>query len=452
MHKTGVMLVLIDFRVKNFLSFDDEQIFSLIAGKGRNFNNRIYQDSNSKILKFSALFGSNGSGKSNFVKAISFSKDYIIRGNDRATIQQYNKINPLCKDSTTIFEYKLSIDKKVYIYGFELILSKNEVVSEWMYYCNSRTEKLIYRYDRRENNFILGEFFKNTDLRNRLDIISDSVSANSGILFLKSVSNYQNLFVEYEESIILKNVFLWFVNNLKVKTPDSMISDYAYFMSERNMNKILEFFKDFDLSISAYRFFECPKEQIALKLPKEIFEDLISRIEKDLKEDKDTNCVMFGLGDDFYFAKNEKDHIIFETLQFYHDGTNEPFYMSEESDGTKKIFKLLEILFQEDDDIVYIVDEIDRCLHPLLTYNFVNAFLTKAINTNCQLIVTTHESILLDFNLLRKDEVWFVSKIKGCSELNPMGMTNIRADKILMKAYLLGEIAVPKIKNNTYKS
>jgi len=161
---------------------------------------------------------------------------------------------------------------------------------------------------------------------------------------------------------------------------------------------------------------------------------------------------MFGLADDFYIAKIVDEHISFETIQFYHEGTKTPFYMSEESDGTKKIFKLLEILFQEDDDIVYVVDEIDRCLHPLLTFNFISAFLEKAKKTNCQLIVTTHESILLDFNLLRKDEVWFVSKEDGCSALESMGISNIRTDKNLMKSYLLGKIAVPNIKNNTYKS
>lgn len=446
------MFMLIDFKVRNFLSFEKEEVFSLVAGKGRNFNERLYQNGSNKILKFSSLFGANGSGKSNFVKAISFSRDYIIRGNDRATIQKYNKINPNCKESTSSFEYKISIDQKIYTYGFEILLSKNEVVAEWLYLNTSRTDKLVFKHERKNNEFILGEYFRNNDLRNRLNIISDSISSNNGILFLKAVSTYNNLFSEHSEAIILKEVFWWFEINLKVKKPDSIISDYAYFMSEKNMDSILKFFKDFDLSISNYNFFECPKEQIALKLPKEIFEDLVSRIEKDLIEDEENNCVMFGLADDFYIAKIVDEHISFETIQFYHEGTKTPFYMSEESDGTKKIFKLLEILFQEDDDIVYVVDEIDRCLHPLLTFNFISAFLEKAKKTNCQLIVTTHESILLDFNLLRKDEVWFVSKEDGCSALESMGISNIRADKNLMKSYLLGKIAVPNIKNNTYKS
>lgn len=443
--------MLISFKVKNFLSFDSEADFSLVAGKGRSFNERVYKNGNSKILKFSALFGANGSGKSNFVKAILFSKNYIVRGNDRATIRKYNKINPADKETNSIFEYKFSIGSQKYIYGFEILLAKNEIISEWLYLSNSKSDKLVYKYERKEDEFIFGEYFKNKDLVNRLSIIADSISSNTCILFLKAVSTYNNLFSEYNEAEILKSVFGWFENNLKIKSPDSIISDYAYFMSQEKIGSILKFFNDFDLSISRYDFFECPKEQIALKLPKEIFDDLISRIEKNLMEDDENDCVMFGLSDDFYVARLIDGRIHFETIRFYHEGTEEPFYMYEESDGTKKIFKLLEILFQEDDDIIYVVDEIDRCLHPLLTYNFINAFLEKALTTNCQLIVTTHESLLLDFRLLRKDEIWFVEKENGCSVLKSIGTSNIRADKNVMRFHLLGELGAPNINKNAYK-
>lgn len=246
--------MLISFKVKNFLSFDSEADFSLVAGKGRSFNERVYKNGNSKILKFSALFGANGSGKSNFVKAILFSKNYIVRGNDRATIRKYNKINPADKETNSIFEYKFSIGSQKYIYGFEILLAKNEIISEWLYLSNSKSDKLVYKYERKEDELIFGEYFKNKDLVNRLSIIADSISSNTCILFLKAVSTYNNLFSEYNEAEILKSVFGWFENNLKIKSPDSIISDYAYFMSQENIGSILKFFNDFDLSISRYDF------------------------------------------------------------------------------------------------------------------------------------------------------------------------------------------------------
>lgn len=445
--------MLIEFRVKNFLSFESEEIFDMVAGKGRNFNERVYKNKSFKILKFASLFGGNGSGKSNFVKAIAFSRDYIVRGNDRTILQNYFKLNPESKEIPSKFEYKIKINDRIYTYGFEVVLSKNDIISEWLVCSNSRNDEYIYKHNRAEKDFELGRYFKNNNLRNKLQLYADGLDSSNHTLFLNTINQYNNLYSEHEEALVLKQVFKWFMHKLKVKFPDRLVSDYAYFMSKDNMDRIKGFFKDFDLSISDYDFIPCSREHIALKVPKEIFNDLIADIEKSLfKGDNiEANRVMFGLEDDFYIAKIVDGEIGFETLQFYHENTRTPFYMYEESDGTRKILKLLEILFQEESDVVYIVDEIDRCLHPLLTYNFLYAFLEKAKKEDCQLIVTTHESILLDFKLLRKDEVRLVTKINGGSHIDSLGDSQIRADKTLIKAYLLGQVGVPKIKGDYYK-
>ena len=87
----------------------------------------------------------------------------------------------------------------------------------------------------------------------------------------------------------------------------------------------------------------------------------------------------------------------------------------------------------------YVIDELDRCLHPSLTYNFVDTFLQLAAKRNIQLIVTTHESRLLDFDLLRRDEIWFVNKRKsGESDIYSLEEYNVRFDQKIDKAYLEG--------------
>ena len=449
--------MLINFKVRNFLSFENEECFSMVAGKGRAFANRVYQDKHNKILKFASLFGANGSGKSNFVKAIGFSKNYIAFGNPRAFIDQYYKLNPGCKDMPTLFEYKIKIADKVYTYGFEAVLSHNELISEWLISNNVSTDKIIFKYNRENKGVSFGNYFKNEELKHRLEIYGEGMNPDGNTLFLRMINENKQLFLDYDEASVLQDVFYWFVFSLKVKMPDTHMSDYDYFMSPKNMDQIIKIFDAFDLSISSYEFTKASKDEIALKVPKEIFNDFLANIEKALFENDDEeqdneHHVMFGINDDFYIAKAEGNNIIFQTLKFYHGRYREtPFSMQEESDGTKKIFKLLEILFQEDQDVTYVVDEIDRCLHPLLTYNFISAFLEKANKNNCQLIATTHESILLDFNLLRKDEIWIVSQKDGSSYLESMGRKEIRADKKLSKTFLLGEIGVPKIKYNMYK-
>lgn len=99
---------------------------------------------------------------------------------------------------------------------------------------------------------------------------------------------------------------------------------------------------------------------------------------------------------------------------------------------------LLEILLS-DSGMTYVIDELDRCLHPSLTYKFVDIFLQMAAQKDIQLIVTTHESRLLDFDLLRRDEVWFVNKCKdGESEIYSLEEYNARFDQKIDKAYLEG--------------
>jgi AAA15 family ATPase/GTPase len=125
------------------------------------------------------------------------------------------------------------------------------------------------------------------------------------------------------------------------------------------------------------------------------------------------------------------------------------FDFEDESDGTKRLFDFVPLLqLLNRDDFTIIIDEIDRSLHPELTRNFIELFLTNEIaNTNGQLIVTTHESSLLDFKLLRRDEVWFVEKNKhGESHLYSLEEFQPRFDKEIRKAYLQGRFgAIPYI-------
>ena len=112
---------------------------------------------------------------------------------------------------------------------------------------------------------------------------------------------------------------------------------------------------------------------------------------------------------------------------------------SEESDGTQRLFDLIEILINKDKEKIYLIDELDRCLHPELTYEFVKRFLSNTKDKNTQLIVTTHESRLLNFDLLRRDEIWFANREKnGPTELYSLEDYNERFDKKIDKAYLEG--------------
>ncbi len=132
------------------------------------------------------------------------------------------------------------------------------------------------------------------------------------------------------------------------------------------------------------------------------------------------------------------DGIKCQTIEFSHGEKDVLFQLSEESDGTVRVLDLLEILLAGEGK-TYVIDELDRCLHPSLTYKFVETFLNIAQKKNIQLIVTTHESRLMDFELLRRDEIWFVNKNKfGMSDIYSLEEYNARFDPKIDKAYLEG--------------
>lgn len=134
-----------------------------------------------------------------------------------------------------------------------------------------------------------------------------------------------------------------------------------------------------------------------------------------------------------------------KTFQFNHCNTTAVFSLNEESYGTIRLLDLIEILLCIDQESVYVIDEINRRFHPLLTYKFIEEYLKIAEDYHIQLIVTTHESKIMDLNLLRKDEISFVNKNEqGESEFFSLNKFGERFDKKICTAYLNGDYgAIP---------
>ena len=105
--------------------------------------------------------------------------------------------------------------------------------------------------------------------------------------------------------------------------------------------------------------------------------------------------------------------------------------LTEESDGTLRLLELTQIFFALEHtlNIVYFLDEIERSLHPMLVRKMLDDFLSASHPG--QLIVTTHDSNLLDLELLRRDEIWFVEKdALGETHLYSLSDFPVRNDQI----------------------
>lgn len=439
--------MLIRFNVKNFLSFDSREDgkseeFSMIAGKVRNKKEHVYDTGDAKILKFSAIYGANASGKSNLVKALSFMRRTILKGLPKGHTDAYCKVNKENKKKESYFEMEILLDGKYYAYGFEVVLSQSKFISEWLIELTPDSrEKTIFLRDIINGQFEFGKELKEKTLIDKLNVYAEDVRDDTSVLFLQIMNqNKKNLYQEYKKAAILKKVYLWVMQSLDINDPNRLISDYSYMARTENIEKICKIIAAFGTGITNFKMVEVPIEKILGELPKPIQEKLIADIEKKMIEtERDSyKGIIMRSDKEFFILEFDEEKIICKTIQFSHGNQDILFNLSEESDGTVRILDLLEILLSEENK-TYVVDELDRCLHPSLTYKFVELFLKLAEKKNIQLIVTTHESRLMDFDLLRRDEIWFVNKRKnGESDIYSLEEYNTRFDQKIDKAYLEG--------------
>ena len=443
--------MLIRFNVKNFLSFSEREDgrteeFSMLAGKVQKKKEHIYDDGKIKLLKFAAIYVANASGKSNLVKAIDFMKETIINGLPKGHTEKYCRVKSENKAKESYFEFEIKLKEKYYSYGFEVVLSESRFVSEWLVELKSNNrEKIIFNRDIQNEKYEFGTFLRGKELKNKLEVYAEDIKDDSSILFLSIMNkNKKNLYEEYKSISILKEMYLWIRDNLDINYPDRPISNYSYMADAKNVEEVCKFISAFGTGIKNFKMVDVSVEKVINKLPKSIKDRLMSDLEKrrvEIKKEKDVEKIAFIMrsNKDFFILNiDNNQNITCKTIQFSHEKSNIFFSLDEESDGTIRLLDLLEVLLSNKDK-TYVIDELDRCLHPSLSYKFIKTFLQKAEKSNIQLIVTTHESRLMDFNLLRRDEIWFVNKkSSGESDIYSLEEYNERFDKKIDKAYLEG--------------
>jgi AAA15 family ATPase/GTPase len=443
--------MLIRFNVKNFLSFSirdngKSEEFSMLAGKVRSKKEHIYDDDNIKLLKFAAVYGANAAGKSNLVKAMDFMKRTVISGLPEGHTDKYCKVDPENKSKESYFEFEIKLGKSYYSYGFEVVLNESKFLSEWLLELTpDNKEKVLFSRDIKTGHFQLGGPLNTKGLVNNMRVYAEDIKEDGSVLLLSVMNqNKRNLYQEYKRASILKEVYSWIKNGLDINYLDRPISDYSYMANTENVEEICSYISSFGTGITNFEMVEVPIDKIASQLPKQVRNDLASNLEKRTIEMKNSDNINgFGIimrsdKDFFVLQVNKSEEVTCKTIQFSHGEKNVLFNLAEESDGTVRILDLLEILLSGENK-TYVVDELDRCLHPSLTYKFIETFLQKVTKSNIQLIVTTHESRLMDFDLLRRDEIWFVNKKKsGETDIYSLEEYNERFDKKIDKAYLEG--------------
>lgn len=450
--------MLIDFKVSNFRSFDDAQTFSMRAGKVRSFSDRIYNEKKTKLLKFMAIYGANASGKSNLVDALEFSQSIIIDGLPTNSANNFCRLSDRNRNTASTFEFTIELQGRQYQYGFEILLSDSSFVSEWLYeLMYADKHKVIFYRNISKGNFIVDRYFKDSAINERLKIYAEDIKSDSSALFLSLMNqNKDSLYSSNGELKIYKAVYNWFKYKLSVNSPNQPITSYSSLLDNESIQEISKMLSFFGTGVSHFTLSDVPLEKLTSSITKELLKDILDHLmeqKKLFKENGITQKPALMLRHPienivFILELNEDNQPNVKTLQFSHNNTKAVFSLNEESDGTVRLLDLIEVLLTAENGRVYVIDEINRRLHPLLTYKFIEKYLELAKKRNIQLIVTTHESKIMDFDLLRKDEISFVNKNDlGRSEIYSLERFGERFDKKISLAYLKGEYgAIPVFK------
>ncbi|WP_303725849.1 ATP/GTP-binding protein [Anaerovibrio lipolyticus] len=437
--------MLLDFRIKNYRSFHENQDgspihFSMRAGKVRGKKEHSCDVNGDKILKFAAIYGANASGKSNFIDAMEFMKKIVLRGVKRIDPFSYCKADSRAINQDSLFEVEISSNGTVYKYGFRILISSGCITEEWLFFRDTDGEfnRLFQRNVRDKNYLLCLDYFTEEDC-NKLNIyISDTVEEEEELFLSVMNKNKKALYEKNEKDrkmlYAFTDVYRWFKYNLLLRHPDKEYFDYRYLLEEGNIEKVDKLLEFFDTGIKKLRIVEVPVEQQLEQLPKEI-KDIIRKNITKVYQDPGEQVIVLRGPHQFFVFELKKDCVICKNIQFEHEITDVLFNLDEESDGTVMLLDLLEI-FMLSGQKTYLVDEFDRGLHPLLSKMFINKFLEYAAAQEVQLIITTLEQSLMDFSMLRRDEIWGVDKEKGKSKMFSLEDKNVRFDKKVDKAYL----------------
>ena len=435
--------MIVKFSVSNFLSFNSEQTLSMEAGKARRHASRLYKNRSLRVLKFMSLFGGNAVGKSNLIEGINFMKSMVINGLPRGFSNSYFREDPTNKEKLSEFCIALLLNNRRYEYGFSIILSKGSIRREYLYRLQvNGTKKCIYERNIEDNYFEVGDQIKVKKNRNRLKMYGEDSLLNGESLFINIMNHGKDaLYTEKTELNVIKDVYEWFRDGITINEPGKLLSERPFY-TDSNIAEVGEILKALGLGITDFRYIDVPLERIQNMLPKSMLEDILSELEKRNVESESEPGVVLRSNKEFYtFQIDKENQLKIQTIAFQHEKGGIYFSLNEESDGTARIFDLVEILLSSSEDKVFIIDEIDRGLHPIMTSKLIGAFLAVAEVRKTQLIVTTHESKLLDDDLLRSDEVNFIIKDNnGESSIRKLEDFDLRSDKNVQTALFDGAL------------
>ncbi len=418
--------MLIQFSVKNFMSFKEKVVLALNPSSDSEHPENIINKNGYKASKIISIYGANASGKTSLFKAMT-SAVLMIKSSNYIQVNQSNNFfvpfkfdeNSAAEPSEFEFIF-IADDENRYVYGFSA--DNKRIYEEYLYLYKTQRPTMIFERSADEYEF-----------KSQKTILEPLIRFNTpNKLFLATATNW---------------------NTECTMVPYKWLTE-----------KLVTFTDAFSLADHSLSMYKSPKKEDYIKFTEDLLQTADINISKiNIKVKKTKVSMPLGLTVPHIMvngqaitpnADQELEQLEIHTEHLISDGATEAKYMlgiGEESSGTNQLFILGPFLKNAfDNGLVVVIDEIDKSLHPFIVKYLVNLFRDEEINKGgAQLIFTTHDTSLLSLSTFRKDQVYFTEKNNktGVSDLYSLDEFSVRKTENIEKGYLLGRYgAIPYIR------
>ena len=428
---------------ENLTSFKEAVEFNTFpSSKSHSHENHKITCGHATALRMSAIYGANGAGKSNLLQALNLLQT-LVKTETLRKIDFYDdptfKLDSQCSGKPSGLAVEFYYNNNVFYYHVEFTLE--EIVLEELLL--SKKSKDIPLFTRKRTDISIDSNYIGKGISEQFqDALKRLVRPD--MLLLSFLGKYYS-----SESPLVVDAYQWFMKNLQLVLPD-MFHGFVPHMIDTDsdfselVNRTLP-----ELKTGIDKLI-VKKELIA---EEEVKSGKLMQLVKQAKEHPgEPQTTRNRFTDDVVNVIFEDGNVYLKTLVAVHrnlDGSEVEMSLHDESDGTRRLIEYMPLLYAIiQKDMVYVVDEIERSIHPIMIKDIVRK-LSESTTAKGQLIFTTHESGLLDQNIFRPDEIWFAQKdAEQATQLYPLSDFNIHKTANIENGYLNGRYGgIPFLSN-----
>ena len=431
--------MLVSAKFANIFSFNEETRILFTAGKSDQLPlqvSRAKKRDDISVLRMGLIYGANASGKSNIIKCLAIIRAFALDGWSNRKYNYFKMTDEPQERSSLEVEFK--VDSQFFAYG--VAFSKGGLLEEWLYKIGSRNDYLVFERKRSAGgwkNEIAPQFMNEADGQ-FLKFLIDGTPTKGTFLSEYFKRNGKGIDAIMSARKWFENLNIIFPYTHRADFPLRVVNDTQF---RTVMRELLTYF---GTGISDLCRVESKPEELGVP------DEIRQKIEESLDGKEEKAGVVIHNENRFIFAEKDKAKNLkwyeLKTIHKREGGkSNYIFELFEESDGTSRLFDFIPMLIDmRANDAVYVIDEVDRSLHPMLTLKLLEMYNSLlGSDSQTQLICTTHESSLLSAAPIRQDEVWFVEKDKN-GESHLSSLCEYKPRENVRRGYLNGRYgAVP---------